>query len=181
MPDGSGGPADQFDSAANQVVNILGDLQNFAKNDLTQIRDTFSMQFTSITNDLYYSAETGEKYAEPMWVALPVMFFGLILCTGALLAWKGPYIKVFFAVQTWLILPLFSVVVIIMAVVLALTGTVLVANSDVCLGGESKTPEGFVEIILQRAGLDGDALEAANYYIIDVSSFAVICLVIIAY
>jgi len=166
-PDGSGGPADQFDSAANQVVNVLGDLQNFAKSDLTQIRDTFSMEFTTVNSGIYDNAEKGEQYAEPMWVATPVIVFGLILCAGAYLAWKGPYIKSYFAVQTWLILPLFFVVVVIMAIVLSLLGTVLVANSDVCLGGESKTPEGFVEIVLQKAGLDGDALEATNYYIVD--------------
>ena len=68
-----------------------------------------------------------------------------------------------------------------MAIVLSLLGTVLVANSDVCLGGESKTPEGFVEIVLQKAGLDGDALEATNYYIVDVSSFCVAFFIIITH
>lgn len=170
-PDGSGGAADQFDSAVAQVVGILGQLQDFSNGDLTQLRDTFSMEFTSVTNDLYYGSESGEKYAEPMWVAIPIIIFGIILFVGAYLAWQGPYIRPYFAIQTWCIVPIFSVVVILMAVVLAVTGTVLVANSDVCLGGESKTPEGFIEIILQKAGLEGDAIEASNYYIVNVSSF----------
>jgi len=170
-PDGSGGAADQFDNAAAQVVIILGQLQDFSKGGLSQLRDTFSMEFTSVTDDLYYGSETGEQYAEPMWVAIPIIIFGVILFFGAYLAWQGPYIRPYFAVQTWFIIPIFSVVVIIMAVVLAVTGTVLVANSDVCLGGESKTPEGFIEIVLQKAGLEGDAIEASNYYIINVSSF----------
>lgn len=170
-PDGSGGAADQFDSAVAQVVVILGQLQDFSKGGLTQLRDTFSMEFTSVTNDLYYGSETGEEYAEPMWVAIPIIIFGVILFFGAYLAWRGPYVRTYFAVQTWFIIPIFSVVVIIMAIVLAVTGTVLVANSDVCLGGESETPEGFIEIILQKAGLEGDAIEASNYYIVNVSSF----------
>jgi len=41
---------------------------------------------------------------------------------------------------------------------------------DICLGGESKTPEGTVKILVEEAGLDGVALEAVSYYIIDVSN-----------
>ena len=170
-PDGRGGVADNFDAAVNNVVGILTILQDFSKNDLTELRNTFEMEFTTLNDAIYDNAENTESYAEPLLVALPVMMLGLVLGVGSWLAWKGPYIKTYFTVQTWIVLPIFSLVVILMAFVLALTGTLLVANSDVCLGGNSSTPEGFVEDVLIRMGVDGDAMDASQYYIINVSSF----------
>lgn len=167
--DGSGGVADQFDQAATSVVNILTALQDFSKNELTDIRNTFAMEFNSVSNDLYSASETGESYSQPSYIAGPVIGFGLLLTLGTYLAWKGPFIKPYFAIQTWLILPIFSIIVVVIAIVLAVTGTVLVANSDVCLGGESKSPEGFMELVIQKAGFTGDTLEASNYYIVNVS------------
>jgi hypothetical protein len=41
---------------------------------------------------------------------------------------------------------------------------------DVCLGGESRSPEGTVKILVEKAGLQGTFLEAANYYVINVSA-----------
>lgn len=165
--DGNGGVADQFDQAATAVVNILTALQDFSKNELTDIRNTFATEFNSVTNDIYNATETGETYSQPSYIAAPVITFGLVLALGTYLAWRGPVVKPYFTIQTWLILPLFSILVVVIAIVLAVTGTVLVANSDVCLGGESKSPEGFIEIIIQKAGFTGDTLEASNYYIVN--------------
>jgi len=50
-----------------------------------------------------------------------------------------------------------------------LIGTLFLFEKDICLGGESKTPEGTVEILVEEVGLDGVTLEALNYYIINVS------------
>jgi hypothetical protein len=168
--DGSGGVADQFDQAATAVVNILTALQDFSKNQLTDIRNTFATEFNTVSNDLYSASETGESYSQPSFIASPVIVFGLLLTFGTYLAWKGPYFKPYFVMQTWFLIPVFMIFIVIIAIVLAATGTILVANSDVCLGGESKSPEGFMEIIIQKAGFTGDTLEASNYYIINVSS-----------
>lgn len=165
--DGSGGVADQFDQAATSVVNILTALQDFSKNELTDIRNTFSTEFNSISNDFSSASDTGESYSQPSYIAGPVIAFGLLLTLGAYLAWKGPFIMAYFATQTWVVLPIFSLIIVVIAIVLAVTGTVLVANSDVCLGGESKSPEGFMEIVIQKAGFTGDTLEATNYYIVN--------------
>lgn len=41
---------------------------------------------------------------------------------------------------------------------------------DVCLGGDTRSPEGTVKILVEKAGLQGTFLEAANYYVINVSA-----------
>jgi len=167
-----------FDEAAATVVTILTSLQDFSKDNLVELRNTFAMEFDSIYSNLYEVAGTGEKWAKPMFIALPVVAFGLILAVGAFLAWRGPNIRAYFAIQTWLILPLFSLMIVVIAMLMAVTGTVLVANSDVCLGGESKTPEGFLAILLEKAGLEGDAKEATDYYIVNVSQLFVLRLTV---
>lgn len=168
---GTSTAAQEFDSATQSVVDVLGALQDFSSTELTEIRDTFSTSFTEISTGFNEGFQSGEQYAQPMYIALPVMGIGLILFIGAFLAWKGPYIKPYFCVQTWFIMPLFFIIVVVMAFVLSITGTLLVANSDVCLGGESKSPEGFVEVIMLKLGVldDANVAAAANYYILDVS------------
>jgi hypothetical protein len=41
---------------------------------------------------------------------------------------------------------------------------------DICLGGDTKNPEGTIKILAEKAGLQGTFLEAANYYVINVST-----------
>lgn len=156
-----------FDDAAVQVVDILTELEGFSKNKLTELRDTFAVEFDTVNDGLSASADSGESYARPMFISIPVVVFGLLLMMGAILAWQELNISMYFKIQTWCILPLFGLLVVVIGFVLAAIGTVLVANSDICLGGESKTPEGTVDIILGKQGLNGLAMEAVDYYIID--------------
>ena len=134
IADGTGGVADKFDAGANTVVQVLTSLQDFSKNELTELRDTFEVEFSSISEDFASASDSGRKWAQPYMVAVPVFMFGFILAVGSYLAWKGPHISLYFAIQKWAILPIFALVVVLMAFVLAITGTALVINSDVCLG-----------------------------------------------
>ena len=170
-PDGSGGIADNFDNSAQQVVNILGALQDFSLSDLKEIRTTFATKFDMVTDDFYDLTGIGEQYAEPMYMGIPILVFGLGLFIGTFLAWKAriPCSNVFFCLQSWTLLPTFFVIIVLMVIVLAISSIALVANSDVCMGGESKTPEGFVELVIQKGKFEGDMLNVGYYYIVDVS------------
>lgn len=132
--DGQAGIQDKFDAAATTVVSVLGQLQDFSNNELIALRDTFEVEFNQLSDDFNGGTESVEKWAQPWAVAVPVFLFGFILAIGSYMAWKGPYIPLYFKIQGWAVLPLFSLVVILMAFVLSITGTVLVINSDVCLG-----------------------------------------------
>lgn len=66
-------------------------------------------------------------------------------------------------------MPTFFVIIVLMVIVLAISSIALVANSDVCMGGESMTPEGFVELVIQKGKFEGDMLNVGYYYIVDVS------------
>jgi len=46
--------------------------------------------------------------------------------------------------------------------------------TDICLGGDTRNPEGTVKILVEKAALQGTFLEAANYYVINVSASFVI-------
>ena len=45
----------------------------------------------------------------------------------------------------------------------------LLLLTDMCLGGETRNPEGLVKKLVEKGNLDGVALEATFYYIINVS------------
>ncbi|GFH58897.1 hypothetical protein CTEN210_15373 [Chaetoceros tenuissimus] len=168
-PDGSGGIADNFDNSAQQVVNVLGALQDFSLSDLVEIRTTFATKFDMVTDDFYDITGVGKKYAEPMYMWIPILIFGLGIFIGTILAWKAriPCSGMFFCLQSWTLLPVFFLIIVIMVIVLAISSIALVVNSDVCMGGESKKPEGFVELVIQKGKFEGDMLNAAYYYVVD--------------
>lgn len=159
--------AAEFDNGSNILINVLTQLQDFSRNDLTDLRNTFEIEFNRFSDEMNGAFATGDEYAQPIFVAVPVVVFGLLLAIGSYLAWKGPFVKFYFLLQQWLVLPVFFIVLIIMALVLSVTGTALVVNSDLCLGGESRSPEGFVDDVLIRFGVSDDVLEASRYYIIN--------------
>jgi len=52
-------------------------------------------------------------------------------------------------------------------VVITVAGAALVANSDLCYGNPSRTPEGFVAHILDVFSITGDTRSAIDYYVVD--------------
>lgn len=169
MGGGTGAIQEEFDTQASTVVDLLTALQDFSKNSLVDLRDTFAADFDSWVERLEEYTITGENYVRPIYIAAPVVAFGFLLGLGSYLSWKAPHVSAYFKVQTWLILPLFSILFIVIGITISVIGSVLVANSDVCLAGESRSPEGLVKAILD---LQGDSIgdltrEVVDYYAIN--------------
>ena len=193
--------ANLINTQAQVVLDSLIALQDFPKNELKSIQSYFKY-FEGFSNDLAKAADIGEKYSNPMYVAAPIVTFGLIFGIGGLLAWSISGCDTYFCIQTWAFLPIFFLMVLVAAILTAgssvvlkvSAGMLLLCNSvhilsssnkwnssctfgfiwkDICLGGETKNPEGTVKVLLEAQDLDYVALLAANYYIISVSKWYV--------
>jgi len=121
--------ATSINTQAQVVVQSLTDLQDFAKNDLTSIRKTFDEDFGDYSGQLMDAADTGEKYSKPMYIAAPIVFFGLIFGIGGLLAWRLSGCKPYFCIQTWVLLPIFILLIVFVAVLAAVSSVVLKVNA----------------------------------------------------
>ena len=95
----------------------------FSLSDLKEIRTTFATKFDMVTDDFYDLTGIGEKYAEPMYMGIPILVFGLGLFIGTFLAWKAriPCSNVFFCLQSWTLLPTFLVFIVLFVIVLAIS------------------------------------------------------------
>jgi hypothetical protein len=120
----------EFDAAAATLVDILTQLQSFADNDVTQIRDSFGQDLNSIVESVENKTTIVETHANPAYYAGPALGFGFLFMIGLLLAWSSvkrrPF---FFCLQTWVLLPLFFVFIFISIIIIAAVGMVLVANA----------------------------------------------------
>ena len=126
---GNANPQDDFDQAATQLVGLLNDMQNFARNELVVIRDVFATDIIAMANQMGNTTDTTEIIANPAYYALPAITLGGILFIGTLLAWNDVKIPGYFCLQTWLILPLFLILILASIAVITAVGAVLVANS----------------------------------------------------
>ena len=126
---GNTNPEEEFDNAAASVVDILGQVQGFARNELTDIRDTFANDIMEIINQTSNSTDSTEILANPTYYAVPTITLGFMLLFGLMFAWFDVGIPGFFCAQIWVIMPLFFILIFISIAVIASVGAVLVANS----------------------------------------------------
>jgi hypothetical protein len=123
------GTADQINSQAQSVVDILSVIQDFSRNELVTLQSAIDQEIDPIVNALFRVADEGEKYSLPLYIAAPIVIFGLILAFGAFLSWKGSGCSPYFCVQTWVVLPFFFLFIFLITIMAALAGTLLTVNS----------------------------------------------------
>ena len=126
---GNANPQDDFDQAATQLVGLLNDMQNFAENELVDIRDVFATDIIAMAHQMGNTTETTEIFANPAYYAVPAMTLGGILFITTILAWLDVGIPAYFCLHIWLILPLFLLLILASIAVITAVGAVLVANS----------------------------------------------------
>jgi hypothetical protein len=126
---GNENPEDTFDEAASSLVVILTELQNFANSELTDIRDTFENDVMSLSQKTANATNNTEILANPALYAVPAITLGLLLLIGTVFAWLEIGGSGFFWVQTWIIMPLFFILLFSSIILIAVVGAVLVANS----------------------------------------------------
>jgi len=121
--------ADQINSQAQSVVNILAAIQDFSRNELITLQSAIDQEIDPVVDALFRVANEGEKYSTPLYIAAPIVVFGLILGFGAFLSWKGSGCSPYFCVQSWIVLPFFFLFIFIITILAALAGTLLTINS----------------------------------------------------
>lgn len=126
---GNSNPEEEFDAAASILVVILEDLQNFAKNELTDIRETFATDVSAIGIQMTNTTDTVQILAHPSYYAGPTIALGFFLFIGLLLAWREVSVPKYFCFHKWFIMPLVFILISISIIVIAAVAAVLVANS----------------------------------------------------
>jgi len=161
--------ADEFNDMSQQVVDAITALSDFSRNELQSIRDTVIESFRPLNDALFDFSNAGDEVSKPLvaYSSAPIIILGIILAIGGLLALRGTQFSTYFCIQTWFILPLLFLLIILACAIAAIISTFLTVNSDMCLGGETRNPEGIVKKLVEKGNLDGVALEATFYYIIN--------------
>lgn len=185
--------ANEINNGANQVLSALTEIKDFSSNELSSIVDTFEENFsTEDTIDDVLSK--GETYSKPaVYSAAPIALLGLVFFISGFLSWRVTRCEPYFCIQTWLLLPVFFVVIVVTTILAAGSAIVLTVNSgksnsfifilfgfmknsndfvskDVCLGGPEENPEGTIKLLMNKyAGIESNAEDALNYYIVNVS------------
>lgn len=126
---GNANPQDEFDNAASSLVEVLNEMQNFATNELVEIRDVFATDIVAMAHRISNTTDTTEIAANPTYYAVPAMALGSILFIGAVLAWTEVGFPGYFCIQTWFFMPLFLLLIFTSIIVITAVGAVLVANS----------------------------------------------------
>jgi len=125
--------ADSINAQAQELLDTLIDLQNFSKNDLTSIQSSFDENVRGFSDNLLEAAAKGKENSKPIYAAAPIVAFGLILGIGGLLASRVSGCGTYFCVQTWLLLPIFFLMVLVAAILTAGSSAVLKFSAGMLL------------------------------------------------
>ncbi len=122
-------PEHEFDQAALKLVGILSEMQDFARDELVDIRNTFAVDILDISHRMGNTTDSAVILANPAYYGAPTITVGFILFIGLILAWSELGPPAYFCVQTWIIMPIFFVLIFASIIVITVVGAVLVANS----------------------------------------------------
>ncbi len=123
----------EFDEAALTLIDVLDGLQEFAKNEVTDIRDTFGANLEGRVNRVESTTDQYERILNPAFYAGPAIGLGFVFMTGLILAWLRIKMPMYFCVQTWFFLPLFFIFFTFSFIVIVGVGLVAVANAGKCM------------------------------------------------
>jgi hypothetical protein len=165
---GGNGNTIDFDNEAQTVVDQLTALSDFTRGDLTVLKNNFQTEFFNAQIEVNLVVDKAQSYARLSYYAIAVIFLSTLLSFGGYMAWFGPKIRTYFFVQSWIVLPLYFVVLIMTAIIAGAISAAMVVNSDICMGGESGNPESFIKSIAdQYLPLNEYPRQIVDFYILD--------------
>lgn len=164
---GGNGNKIDFDTQARSVVDKLTALSDFTRGDLTDLKNSFSTKFDEAESEVNRVVDEAQNYARASYYAITIIVLSIFLSMGGYMAWFGPKIRTYFFFQSWIFLPLYTLVLILTAVVVGALGAVLIVNSDACLGGEFGNPESFIKSILDVQNLSEYPKQVVDFYILN--------------
>jgi hypothetical protein len=119
----------EFNDQALAVAEILTELSDFSQKELVEIRDNFDGQFKKAEDSVNSAVDTAEDYARVSYYAIAIIILTFFLSLGSHLAWHGPRVRMYFFIQSWLIIPIYFLILILTVIVAAALSAALVVNS----------------------------------------------------
>ena len=126
---GNANPLAEIDNLASELVIVLNELQEFAKAEVIDIKETFGSDLESRVNAVEDTTDYYESVLNPAYYASPAIVFGFIFMIGIILAWVNIKFGIYFCIQTWVILPLFFIFFTVSIIAIAAVGIALVGNA----------------------------------------------------
>ncbi|GFH61778.1 hypothetical protein CTEN210_18254 [Chaetoceros tenuissimus] len=104
-----------------------------------------------------------------IYLAVPIIIVAIMMFIGTIIAILGLKSRHYAIFQSDIVMPFFFMTLVICAIAVAFTGTLLVVNSDVCMGGTSQTPEGFVKAVMDQSEFmeNRDISETVKYFVLE--------------
>jgi len=169
--DGGNGASISIDPIAQEAVKALTMLSDYTKTDFTTLRNQFDTGFVTAEMDVNGIVDRTEGYAKISYYATVVVIFSILLAGGTYFSMVGRRIRMYFLCQTWVIVPVYFIFLVMTAIVTSFIGAALVLNSDACMGSAGN-PESFVRDILDGTNTTGFASnpyarEAFDHYILN--------------
>jgi len=126
---GGNGNNIDFDDEAENVVEQLTSLSDFTRGELTELKNNFETEFFNAQTEVNLVVDQAQTYAKLSFYAIAVIFLSTLLSMGGYMAWFGPKIRSYFFVQSWIVLPLYFVVLIMTAIIAGAISAAMVVNS----------------------------------------------------
>jgi hypothetical protein len=95
------------------------------------LRDTVIESFRPLNDALFDFSNAGDEVSKPLvaYSSAPIIILGIFLAIGGLLALRGTQFSTYFCIQTWFILPLLFLLIILACAIAAIISTFLTVNS----------------------------------------------------
>jgi hypothetical protein len=165
MEEGNGNTIQDWDEEAKLVVDLLTQLSDFTRGELTNLKENFDSELYRVQEEVDLAVETAENYGLVSYYSIAIIVLSTFLSLGAYMATFGPKVRTYFMVQKWLVLPLYFLILIFTAIVVAVLSSVIVVNSDLCMGGDYKNPESFVKAIVDAQNVDEYTTQIFDFYV----------------
>lgn len=150
------------------LVSLLTELDNFFQDDILSLSEGFDNSLAEsdeVVGEVLDSVENWIRFLP--YTSIPFFIVVGSLLIGLIMTWFGSRPRCYTAILTCIVLPtlLASILSCIMASsILSVAG---VGVSDLCLGGDTASPEGSIEAVMEQIDqLGGTALDLFEYYVV---------------
>lgn len=159
---------DELTDLTAGLVTELTELDSFFQDDILSLQKGFEnslVETEDAVGDILDDVEGWVRFLPytsiPFFTVVGLLFIGLIM------TWFGSRPKCYTTILTCIVLPILLgsiLTCIISSSILSVAG---VGVSDLCLGGDTASPEGSIEAIMEEIDqLDGTALDLFEHYVV---------------
>jgi len=164
-------PVEVTEFCNQEVLSSVEKIVTGFKNTVADVNDlsnTFSDAFSGYPDELIkWSDIIGNALDYSRYFGIPIVVLTAVLVLGAILSWLGKKSKCYDCVQSWVIIPLFILLVTSITVVInSFISLASITVSDACLGGDPGSPEDFVKEIMDYQNVDQNTADLVDYYFV---------------